>query len=39
MAIEVEVNPMEYVLDEKLPGIFNISMRDDKSGVVIFKAE
>ena len=39
MAIEVEVTPMEYVLDEKLPGIFNISMRDDKSGVVIFKAE
>jgi hypothetical protein len=39
MAIEVEVNPIEYVLDEKLPGIFNISMRDDKSGVVIFKAE
>jgi len=30
-AIEVEINPMEYVLDEKLPGIFNISMRDDKS--------
>lgn len=39
MAIEVEVTPMEYVLDEKLPGIFNISMRDDKSGVVVFKAE
>jgi len=39
MAIEVEVTPIEYVLDEKLPGIFNISMRDDKSGVVIFKAE
>jgi len=39
MAIEVEVTPMEYILDEKLPGIFNISMRDDKSGVVIFKAE
>ena len=39
MAIEVEVTPIEYVLDEKLPGIFNISMRDDKSGVVIFKTE
>ena len=39
MAIEVEVTPIEYVLDEKLPGIFNISMRDDKSGVVVFKAE
>lgn len=38
-AIEVEVNPIEYVLDEKLPGIFNISMRDDKSGLVIYKTE
>ena len=36
-AIEVEINPMEYVLDEKLPGIFNISMRDDKSWEVVFK--
>ena len=36
-AIEVEVNPIEYVLDERLPGIFNISMRDDKSGLVIYK--
>ena len=30
-AIEVEIEPIEYVLDETLPGIFNISMRDDKS--------
>lgn len=36
-AIEVEINPMEYVLDEKLPGIFNISMRDDQSWAIIFK--
>ena len=35
-AIEVDVEPIEYTLDEKLPGIFNISMRDDKSGIVIF---
>lgn len=38
-ALEVDVEPMEYILDEKLPGIFNISMRDDKSGLVIYKAE
>ena len=36
MAIEVEVEPINYTLDERLPGIFNISMRDDKSGIVIF---
>ena len=36
MAIEVDVEPINYTLDERLPGIFNISMRDDKSGVVIF---
>lgn len=36
MALEVEVEPINYTLDESLPGIFNISMRDDKSGVVIF---
>lgn len=36
-AIKVEINPMEYVLDEKLPGIFNISMRDDKSWAIVFK--
>ena len=36
MALEVEVEPINYTLDERLPGIFNISMRDDKSGVVIF---
>lgn len=35
-ALEVDVNPIEYVLDEKLPGIFNISMRDDTSGLVKF---
>ena len=38
-AIEIEVNPIEYVLDERLPGIFNISMRDDTSGLVIYKTE
>lgn len=37
MAIEVDVNPMEYVIDEKLPGIFNISMRDDTSWLIIIK--
>ena len=36
MALEVEVEPINYTLDERLPGIFNISMRDDKSGIVIF---
>ena len=36
-ALEVEIEPMEYLLDERLPGIFNISMRDDTSGVIIFK--
>lgn len=36
MALEVEIEPINYTLDERLPGIFNISMRDDKSGVVIF---
>ena len=36
MAIEVDVEPINYTLDERLPGIFNISMRDDKSGIVIF---
>jgi len=36
-AIEVEVEPVEYVLDEKLPWIFNISMRDDASGLIKFK--
>lgn len=33
----VMVEPITYVLDERLPGIFNISMRDDKSGLVIYK--
>jgi len=36
-AIEVDVEPVEYVLDEKLPWIFNISMRDDASGLIKFK--
>lgn len=36
MALEVEVEPINYTLDERLPWIFNISMRDDKSGIVIF---
>lgn len=35
-ALEVEVEPITYILDEKLPGIFNISMRDDKSGLILF---
>lgn len=35
--MEVEIEPIEYILDESLPGIFNISMKDDKSGVVKFK--
>lgn len=34
---EVEVTPIEYVLDESLPGMFNITMRDDKSWIVIFR--
>lgn len=38
-AIELDVEPMTYVLDEQLPWIFNISMRDDKSGVIIFKTK
>ena len=38
-AITLMVEPVDYVLDEKLPWIFNISMRDDKSGLVIYKAE
>lgn len=33
----VMVEPITYVLDERLPGIFNISMRDDTSGLVIYK--
>ena len=33
----VMVEPITYVLDERLPGIFNISMRDDKSGLVVYK--
>ena len=35
----VMVEPITYVLDERLPGIFNISMRDDTSGLVIYKTE
>jgi predicted nucleic acid-binding Zn-ribbon protein len=35
--IEVEIEPITYVLDESLPGIFNISMQNDNSGVVIFR--
>ena len=38
-AIEVEVEPITYVLDETLPGIFNISMRDDKTGLILFALE
>lgn len=38
-AIEVEVEPITYVLDESLPGIFNISMRDDKTGLILFALE
>lgn len=35
--IEVEIEPITYVLDESLPGIFNISMQNDNSGIVIFR--
>lgn len=38
-AIEVEVEPITYILDESLPGIFNISMRDDKTGLILFALE
>lgn len=35
--LEVEIEPIKYVLDESLPGLFNISMKDDTSGIVIFR--
>jgi len=31
------VEPIDYVVDERLPGIFNISMRDDTSGLINYK--
>ena len=36
-ALTIMVEPVDYVVDEKLPGIFNISMRDDKSGLINYK--
>ena len=36
-SITLMVEPVDYVLDEKLPWIFNISMRDDKSGLINYK--
>ena len=36
-SLEVEIEPIKYVLDESLPGLFNISMKDDTSGIVIFR--
>lgn len=33
----IMVEPVTYVLDEKLPGLFNISMRDDTSWLILFK--
>lgn len=37
MEVEVDINPIDYVLDESLPGMFNITMRDDKLWVINFK--
>lgn len=37
MKMEVEVEPTVYVLDESLPGMFNITMRDDNKGVILFR--
>lgn len=36
-AITLMIEPVEYTLDERLPGLFNISMRDDTSGLIKFK--
>ena len=36
-ALTIMMEPVDYVLDEKLPWIFNISMRDDTSGLFNFK--
>ena len=36
-ALTIMVEPVDYVVDERLPGIFNISMRDDKSGLINYK--
>ena len=36
-AITLMIEPVEYILDEKLPWLFNISMRDDTSGLIKFK--
>lgn len=35
--MEVDVEPITYILDESLPGIFNLSMKYDQTGLVIFR--